>query len=123
MLWKIIYRTPNFFGGLKMMKDAEHLWAYAKQYDPVFLTGLPMQSGAKDQKIRWVQEKFGHQYVTHVLPKRDKQLHSGPNKLLVDDTPTNLTQWAEKGGLVVHHVGDVWATIDAMEELRKGYES
>ena len=120
-LWKIINREETFFADLPLMKDAEHLWSYTQQYEPVFLSGLPSRNSAKAQKEEWVARMFGPEWKTIVLPKRDKQLHSGPNKVLLDDNKANLEQWTSKGGHGILHKGDVWESIDKLEELRKAY--
>lgn len=120
-LWKTVNRDENFFYNLELMKDAHHLWEYTKQFNPTFLTGLPTKNGGREQKQQWVAEKFGHEWPVIVLPKKQKQEHSGPNKILIDDTMVNIHQWVEKGGHGVHHKGDVWETIDYIESLRKAY--
>ena len=119
-LWKIIMADKQFFASLELMKDAEYLWEYVKQYDPTFLTGAPPGERSRTQKREWVAKKFGDQYTTIVLPKKDKQLHSGPHKVLVDDTQINIDQWIDKGGHGVFH-RDVWETIDRLEEIRGFY--
>jgi len=120
-LWKIINAQDQYFYSLGLMKDAEHLWNYVKQFNPTFLTGLPSSKTGKQQKERWVAEKFGSEWPVIILPKRDKQLHSGPNKILIDDTSINITQWVDKGGHGIFHEGDVWETIENIESLRKAY--
>lgn len=122
-LWKIVNSDPQYFYNLELCKDAEVLWDYVKQYKPEFLTGLPARQGGKEQKQRWVAEKFGTEWPTHVVPKRDKQLYSGPNKILIDDTQVNIDQWISKGGHGVFHTGDVWETIEKVEELRTAYRA
>jgi predicted 3-demethylubiquinone-9 3-methyltransferase (glyoxalase superfamily) len=121
MMWKIIYSHPEFFYSLDLMKDAEHLWAYTRQYNPTFLSGLPAKQGAKNEKIRWVADKFGEEWTTIVLPKREKQLYSGPNKVLVDDNHSNINEWVSKGGHGIFH-SNVWETIERLEELRHSYQ-
>ena len=120
-MWKTVNSRHDFWSALELMQDAHHLWEYTRQFDPVFLTGLPSKQGGKEQKEGWVRDKLGSQWTTHVVPKRDKQLHSGPNKVLIDDNQGNIDQWTEKGGHGVFHTGDVWETIDKVEALRKGY--
>lgn len=117
-LWSLIHSRKTFFLELPLMPDAEHLWDYAKQFKPTFLTGAPSSNTFREQKKIWVAEKFGPEHTTIVLPKKDKQLHSGPMKVLIDDTPINIDQWVAKGGYGFLHKGDVKATIAAMEELR-----
>ncbi len=121
-MWKTINNDLEFFYRLEMMKDAEHLWAYVRQYPNVhFLTGLPSKQGGKQQKERWVAEKFvDHKGLTHVVPKKQKQDYSGPNKVLIDDLEPNITQWVLKGGHGLLHK-NVWDTIAEMEALRKAY--
>ena len=119
-LWKIIMADKQFFASLEMMPDAEYLWEYAKQYNPVFLTGAPPGERSRNQKKEWVAKMFGDEHPTIVLPKRDKPLYSGWRKVLVDDTPANIQEWIEKGGAAVHHK-DPWESIEQLEELRKQY--
>ena len=121
-MWKVIMADKKFFESLDMMPDAHYLWEYVKQYNDLkFLTGAPPGERFRNQKKEWVARKFGTQYETIVLPKKDKQLYSGPNRLLIDDTPINIEQWVSKGGLGVLHK-DVRETIEIIEELRKGYK-
>jgi len=121
-MWKFIMSDREFFAKLEFMPDAEHLWEYTKQFKPTFLTGAPPGERSQNQKREWVAKRFGDEWTTIVLPKKDKQLYSGPNKVLIDDTPVNVEQWSDKGGHGVLHEGDVWATIEFVEELRKGYK-
>jgi hypothetical protein len=121
-LWMVVNSVDDYFARLDLMYEAEYLWEYCKQYNPKFLTGLPSKQGGKEQKIGWVIEKFGTEYETIVVPKRDKQLYSGVDKVLVDDTLVNIEQWASKGGIGILH-SDVWETIDKLEKLRLGYGS
>jgi len=120
-LWKVVMADRNFFYDLELMPNADVLWRYCKQYNPCFLTGLPVKQAFRDQKLRWVSDKFGAEWVCHVVPKRDKQKHSGPNKVLIDDSLENIEQWISKGGLGILHDGDVWKTIDQVEALRLAY--
>jgi len=117
-LWKTVYRQDDFFASLSMMHGADVLWEYFRPFKPTFLTGAPNSLKAQAQKVEWVKEKFGPEWVTIVLPKRDKQLHSGPRKLLVDDNAGNIEQWVAKGGYGFLYTGDAHGTITQIEELR-----
>lgn len=119
--WKTVYSVRNFFFELELMPDALILWEYTKQFQPKFLTGAPSGKIAQEDKKRWVIEKFGHEWETIVLPRRDKQLHSGPNRVLIDDTLQNIEEWVAKGGYGIFHDGNVWKTIEKVEELRQAY--
>jgi len=119
-LWSSVARDGDFYYKLKLMPDADILWGYCKQYIPTFLTGLPMMKGSADQKTRWCAEKFGPEWKVICLMARDKKLHSGPNKVLVDDNMKNCNEWMEKGGVAILHT-DVHETISKLEELRIAY--
>jgi len=122
-MWKFIMADRDFFAKLEFMPNAEHLWEYTKQFNPKFLTGAPPGERSRNQKREWVAKKFGPEYETIVLPRKDKQLHSGPNKVLIDDHPENCAMWADKGGLAILFNGDVWDAIEIIEEIRKGYKT
>ena len=120
-MWKTINSDKEFFGSIELMEHALILWDYSKQFNPIFLSGLPSMRGGKEQKERWVAEKFGTEWPVIVLPKKEKQHHSGTNKILIDDTIVNITQWVDKGGHGIHFKGDVKETIAEIEALRNGY--
>jgi 5'(3')-deoxyribonucleotidase len=120
-LWKTINAHGSYFYSLKMMEDAHVLWEYTKQFNPTFLTGLPSKQGSAEQKQRWIAEKFGPEHEVIVLPKKLKQTYAGPRKVLIDDSTTNIDQWAAAGGDAIYHDGDAIKTIDKVEELRKSY--
>jgi hypothetical protein len=117
-MWAAVHSKKDFFLALALLDGADVLWAYFKQYKPTFLTGAPSSHAFREQKVQWVSEKFGPEWTTIVLPRRDKQLHSGPNKVLVDDNDELIEQWVAKGGFGFLYRGDPLETIEAVEELR-----
>lgn len=117
-MWAAVHSKKDFFLSLEMLAGADALWAYFKQYTPTFLTGAPSSHAFREQKAQWVAAKFGPEWVTIVLPRRDKQLHSGPNKVLVDDNVEMIEQWVAKGGFGFLYKGDPHEVIAAVEELR-----
>lgn len=119
-MWAAVHSKKDFFLSLHLMPGADVLWDYFKDASPTFLTGAPSSQAFREQKVEWVKLRFGEQYSTIVLPKKDKQLHSGPYKVLVDDSPDNVEQWVAKGGYGFLYEGDPHSTIAALEELRQG---
>lgn len=115
-LWAIINNAHTFFYDLPLMQDADRLWDYAKQFNPTFLTGAPSRPEFREQKKRWVAEKFGPEWEVVVLPKRQKPDYSGPLRVLIDDTHSLIEAWNGKGGYGIHHVGDVDETIAKLDE-------
>lgn len=102
-LWKVVYRDKHFFANLDMMPGAMDLWEAAKPFKPIFLTGAPSSDVFRAQKPVWVAEKFGPEWETIVLPRRDKQLYSKPGHVLIDDSEQNIEQWVSKGGIGILH--------------------
>ena len=120
-IWAAVHSDHEFFLNLELMDDADKLWAYTKQYNPTFLTGAPSSHAFCEQKAEWVKRKFGHEWTTIVLPKKDKQLHSGHHRILIDDSLVNIEQWVSKGGYGILYTGDTDETIAKVEDIRKAY--
>ena len=45
----------------------------------------------------------------------DKQNYSSPNSILIDDRPSNIEQWRNKGGIGILHIN----TNDTLKQLKK----
>ena len=81
-MWAAIHADREFFLNLELLHGAEQLWEFCKTLSPKFLTGAPSSEAFREQKAEWVRRKFGHEWTTIVLPKKDKQLYSGFKKVL-----------------------------------------
>ena len=114
-MWAAVHSRKTFFLDLEVLEGSMKLWAAVKEVLPddriKFLTGAPSSVAFHEQKKLWVAEGFGPQYEVNVVPRRDKQLYSGPYKVLIDDTEGNIHDWIVKGGHAIHHTGDFEATI------------
>lgn len=118
-MWQVIHRNKDFFLTLELMPEANVLWDYCKQYDrKTFLTGAPSSKLFQEHKPLWVRENLCRTTPVIVLPSKNKQLHAGPNKMLVDDRDDMIQAWIAKGGIGILHKGDVWETIEKMEAGR-----
>lgn len=56
------------------------------------------------QKTIWLKHHDIHFRRIFVPGKRLKQNYSGPGKVLIDDTPSNILQWEEQGGIGILHI-------------------
>lgn len=130
-MWKSVYFDKEFFLSLELMEDAHHLWKYAVQYEPKFLTGAPAWAYAREQKRLWVKKEHtladGTKFVFDpvevlVVPRKDKRLHAHPKAILVDDREDNVAMWTDAGGIGVVH-RDVWDTIEQLEKIRAEREA
>lgn len=117
-MWSAVHSNKLFFLELEVLEGSMDLWAAVKSILPddkiKFLTGAPSSAVFREQKKQWVAKVFGPQYEVNVVPRRDKQLWSGPYKVLIDDTDGNIHDWVAKGGHGILHEGvDYAATIKA----------
>ena len=113
----MINADRRFFAELEFIDDCMTLWEATKDLEPIFLTGAPSSKVFQEQKREWVARIFGPEFTVHVVPKRLKQDYSGPGKILIDDTPSNIEQWESRGGHGILHTGDHESTVRALREL------
>lgn len=116
-MWAAVHSKKTFFLDLEVLEGSMELWAAIKSVLPdekiKFLTGAPSSAAFREQKKLWVAKVFGTQYEVNVVPRRDKQLYSGPYKVLIDDTKGNIHDWVVKGGHGIYHKGVDFATTIA----------
>jgi hypothetical protein len=114
---KKVFQTFIFnreFEKLEMMPSAERLLLTAKYLRDIhlnveILTSLggvheDLEKTLKDQKIKWLFEHgLGHLPIIFTKHKGLKKLMATPKSILIDDTPSNIEDWVEAGG-----VGILW---------------
>lgn len=109
----------KFWAELKWTLNGKNLWNFIKNASPqvIILTAPMPGKGCYTGKKEWVKKNLGPQYK--VIIEEDKFLHSGNNKLLIDDTYSKIVPWKEKGGLIIHHK-NIKDTISILKD--KSYE-
>lgn len=117
-MWSVVHSNKRFFATLEFMPGAERLWAGVVELGVpfTFLTGAPSSQTFRDQKHEWVGAKFGLEHRVIVLPRRQKVDHSAPGHVLLDDTLELIEAWETKGGIGIHHKGDVEESLAALKE-------
>lgn len=117
-MWKAIGRSKTFFEDLDLLPDALELFAYVKStgLPLTFLTGLPSMNDGADQKRRWVAKNLCDVTAVLVIPSKNKYLHSGTGKILIDDREDMIVSWRNAGGIGILHTTTV-TTIAALKEL------
>ena len=78
----------GFWVGMPWMEDGKTYWDYIKKYKPILLSSR----------------------------SKDKQNYSGENKILIDDRPSNITEWRSQGGIGILHTSAA-NTIAQLKEL------
>lgn len=106
-MWKAVHKVEDFYYHLEKMPDADELWGYVLQYEPHILTAIPRKTsvpGAEGNKRAWVAKHLGPTIPVFIGPySRDKQRFAKEGYILIDDRPSNIEEWEEKGGTPIHH--------------------
>eukprot|EP00977_Amphora_coffeiformis_P004974 scaffold1060_cov196-Amphora_coffeaeformis.AAC.6 len=136
-MWQKVAEQPSFFDSLPWMPDGQRLWEAIRPLQPDILTGVPYRVTASSvQKFLWCQRELGvpvhhidkafgrtlsgqaahRQKVTRVITtwSNDKHYESGPGAVLIDDRIELKKAWEAKGGIFIHHNGNVDATLQKM---------
>ena len=122
------------------MPGGQRLWEAIRPLQPDILTGVPYKVSASSvQKFLWCQRELGvpvhhidkafgmtpdqrnnrqRRSVTRVITtwSNDKHYESGPGAVLIDDRIELKKRWEAKGGIFIHHSGNVDATIQNLRQ-------
>lgn len=110
-MWRRLQMAkPPFFEHLAWMQGGEELWHAVKELEPCVLTGLPRGAWAEPQKRAWVSKHLGKNVKVHCCKSRDKKNYAatclrfqGRDAVLIDDRPSNCSDWRSVGGTAVEH--------------------
>ena len=101
-LWKRLANTPDFYGTLPLMPDAQILFDAVEHLRPTILTGLPLGTWAAPQKLAWAERHFpGTPIITCMA--RDKVRYMVSGDVLVDDREDHRAKWEDAGGIFITH--------------------
>jgi len=94
--------------GLRILQKAVPVEILGSTAKPEFMDEL-----AKQKKI-WLDKHSIDFHPIFVPGKHLKRQYAGPNKVLIDDTVSNIEQWEEDGGIGILHKD--W--VDTLTKLR-----
>lgn len=119
-MWEAIHKHKDFYRNLKKMPDADELWDYVLKYEPNILTAIPRRTSvpdAEEHKREWVKEHLGKHVPFFIGPySKNKQRFSKKGYILIDDRPSNIEEWEEKGGTGILHTS-AEKTIKKLKDL------
>jgi len=121
-MWKAISKSGSFFEDLDLLPDALELWNFVHGHELVksgqiktsVLTGLPTINDGANQKRRSVAKHLSDTVEVIVLPSKEKRLHAGPGKLLIDDRTDMVSGFRDAGGLAILHR----STVETIGQLK-----
>ena len=108
-MWPILARAPGFYELLDWTVDGRELWGFLAKYGPTVLSGLPMGSWARPQKLAWCRRELGPDVPVITCMSREKAKQgaaatpAGLTPLLIDDRESIRGPWQQMGGLFVLH--------------------
>ena len=116
------------FARLPKMRDADVLWGYIKQFQPIMLTAAPrpargaIAKRAPEDKIRWMKKNFRvPRSRMRVVLRPDKKKFAkdgrdGRPNILIDDHAVNIKEWETAGGIGIVHT-DAASTINDLKKI------
>ena len=130
-MYRLLERDEDFWANLPWTINGRTLWAYLSQYNPTLLTS-PMDKGGYLESLtgkkRWAQTNLdGLDTNSRMIFAHDKFEHAiddnGRPCVLIDDFLHKIEPFRERGGIGIHHTGDVYRTIQRLEEIKNGSRS
>ncbi|MEM5948427.1 hypothetical protein WKV44_07700 [Spirochaetia bacterium 38H-sp] len=125
-MWSQLAKTQNFYANLEWTRDGKKLWEYVKHHNPVILTGLPLGSWAKPQKLAWCRKNLGENIPVLTCFSKDKAKTAKQKTpqdhipILIDDREELRESWEKEGGIFIHHK-TAESSIQKLEKIVKLY--
>jgi len=113
--WEAIKRAGyDFWFKLEWQPDGKELWKYIKKYKPTILSAPSREDESRVGKHDWVKKELPG---THLILRSmaNKKEFASPDSILIDDTPQNVDQWNEAGGIGILHT----STANTLKVLKK----
>lgn len=126
-LWKIINTNGViWWATLPWTSDGKQLWNALKNKNVTILTaGSKRNSGdiSEKGKIDWCHKNIGS-FVPVIVTynSKEKQKYSKPNYILIDDMPSNITEWNSHGGIGILHK-NTEDTLNQLNQILKNNEN
>lgn len=103
MFWNLINNEGvEFWSSMSWMKDGKELWEFIKSPTTELLSAPSVQEESRIGKARWVGKNLPG-VILNLEYAVDKKKFAGPNNILIDDHPKNISDWVESGGIGILH--------------------
>lgn len=113
--WTHVNEHPSFFRDIPPMPDMTELWDYAKQHNPIILTGVPREVAiATKNKLDWGARHLRPVPEIRGVRAREKYLHAKPGDVIVDDWEKYKDLWIKAGGVWITHT----SAVSSIQQLR-----
>jgi len=113
--WKLIKSEGiEFWSYMKWMVDGQDLWNFIESPTTELLSAPSIEESSRIGKARWVGKNLPG-VILNLEYAKDKKKFAGPNNILIDDHPKNISDWVEFGGIGILHT----STSNTINELKK----
>jgi hypothetical protein len=111
----------EFWTGMEWMANGPKLWNFIQPYNPIILTSPSKNNTSRLGKRLWVKD--------HLVPAPPVEFRFGEaksdfanqNAILIDDKPSNLHAFADKGGIALEvKDGEIASVINTLRQLGYG---
>lgn len=119
--WNLIDNEVGikFWSEMDWMPGGKELWDYIKHYNPTILTSPSRQNTSRLGKNIWVKNNLQPLPKVIFAYSKNKQEYA-KDSILIDDKPSNLSEWTNAGGKAIKCVNGNIAPV--LKELQKlGY--
>ena len=105
--WKLIEQGGiEYWSTMPWMLGGKDLWSFIESPTTELLSAPSVREESRIGKTQWVSEnlpgvKLNLEYA------RNKKIFAGPNNILIDDHPKNISDWVEAGGIGLLHHGSL----------------
>jgi hypothetical protein len=121
--WKLIdEQGEDFWAGMEWMPNGQALWDFISPYNPNILSSPSKDNSSRLGKRMWIRQNLSPAPKEIIFKKaEDKQQYAAPNHILIDDKPSNISEWKAKGGIALEvKDGNIEPVTKALKELGYG---
>lgn len=121
--WKLIdEQGEDFWAGMEWMPNGQALWDFISPYNPNILSSPSKDNSSRLGKRMWIKQNLSPAPKKIIFKKsEEKQQYAAPNHILIDDKPSNISEWEAAGGIALRvKKGNIQPVIKVLKELGYG---
>ena len=121
--WKLIdEQGQDFWAQMPWMPNGQALWNFISPYNPNILSSPSQDNSSRLGKRMWIRQNLSPAPKQIIFKKAEhKQQYAAPNHILIDDKPSNISEWEAAGGIALEvKDGNIQPVIKALRDLGYG---
>lgn len=121
--WKLIDdQGEDFWAQMPWMANGQQLWDFISPYNPNILSSPSEDNSSRLGKRLWIRQNLSPPPKQIIFKKAEhKHQYAAPNHILIDDKPSNISEWQAAGGIALEvKDGNIQPVIKALRHLGYG---